>query len=198
MKRVLVPLANGFEEIEGVAIIDILRRAQLHVIVAGVGGRTITGSHRIAMVTDRRIEEVTGEEFDLVVLPGGMPGTTELAASEALGDLLRRQNQAGRLIGAICAAPMVLEKHGLLQGRKVTAHYSVKDKIETATFCEDRVVEDGNLVTSQGAGTAIDFALKLVELICGANTAERIAHATRAETAAASVPERQEGVGGGT
>jgi len=187
MKRVLVPLANGFEEIEAITIIDILRRAKLHVVAAGVGGRTIVGSHRIAVVADRALEEVAGEDFELIALPGGMSGTTQLLESATLGEMLVRQNEAGRWIAAICAAPMVLEKHGLLKDRKVTSHFSVKEEIKTAAYAEERVVHDGNLITSQGAGTAIEFALKLVELLCGPETAGRIANATRA-SALAAVP----------
>jgi 4-methyl-5(b-hydroxyethyl)-thiazole monophosphate biosynthesis len=190
MKRVLVPLANGCEEIEAVAIIDVLRRAHLHVVVAGVGARTLIGSHRIAVTADRSIEEVGGEEFDLIVLPGGMPGTAELATSTVLGEMLIKQNEAGRLIGAICAAPTLLEQLGLLEGKRVTTHYSVKDRIVSGTYTEDRVVQDGNIITSQGAGTAIEFSLKLVEEMCGSRTAERIEHAVIAHTSTA-VPKKE-------
>lgn len=181
MKRVIVPLANGFEEIEAVAIIDILRRAHMHVVIAGVGGRTIVGSHRIAVVADARIEEVAAQEFDLLVLPGGMPGTAELADSTILAEMLTSQSEAGRWIGAICAAPTILDKLGLLEGKQFTAHFSVKDRISTGTFSADHVVQDGNVITSQGAGTAIEFALKLVEELCGLKEAERIAHAVIVE-----------------
>lgn len=177
MKRVLVPLASGFEEIEAVAIIDILRRAHMHVVVAGIGGRTIVGSHTIAVVADRAIEEVSREEFDLIVLPGGMAGTTVLAESDLLGEMLKKQNEAGKWIGAICAAPTVLEKLGLLEGKRVTAHFSVRDKLTSGQYSADRVVQDGNIVTSRGAGTAIEFALKLVEELSGPKEVERIAHA---------------------
>jgi 4-methyl-5(b-hydroxyethyl)-thiazole monophosphate biosynthesis len=190
MKRVLVPLANGFEEIEAVAIIDILRRSHMHVVVAGVGGRTIIGSHTIAVVADRTIEEVSREEFDLIVLPGGMAGTRVLAESGLLAEMLKRQNEAGKLIGAICAAPTVLEKLGLLDGKRATSHFSVRDKLTKAQYSADRVVQDGHIFTSRGAGTAIEFALRLVEELCGAKETERIAHAVIvAETAEAAKEE---------
>lgn len=184
MKRVLVPLANGFEEIEAVAIIDILRRARLHVVTAGVGGRTVIGSHRIGVVADAGIEEVAQQRFDLIVLPGGMPGTTELAASTVLGEMLVRQNEAGGLIGAICAAPTILEDLGFLEGKQVTAHFTVEDRISTGKLSTDRVVQDGNIITSQGAGTAIEFALKLVQALCGSDQAKRVANAVIVEAPA--------------
>jgi 4-methyl-5(b-hydroxyethyl)-thiazole monophosphate biosynthesis len=185
MKKALVPVANGFEEIEAVSIIDILRRGRIHVVVAGVGGRTLVGSRQIAIVAERGIEEVSGDEFDLICLPGGMPGTTGLAKSEVLGEMLVKQNDAGRLIGAICAAPTVLEKHGLLDGKKFTSHFSVKSKIEGGEYSEDRVVVDGNIVTSQGAGTALEFTLRLVEILEGEERAGKIAHAVIAAEAEA-------------
>jgi 4-methyl-5(b-hydroxyethyl)-thiazole monophosphate biosynthesis len=177
MKKALVALANGFEEIEAVSIIDILRRGRIHVVAAGVGGRTLIGSHQIAVVAEKEIEEVSGDEFDLICLPGGMPGTMELANSDVLGKMLVKQNEAGRLIGAICAAPTVLEKQGLLAGKEFTSHYSARDKIEEGKYSEDRVVVDGNIVTSQGAGTAIEFALRLVEILGDEEQAQRIAQA---------------------
>jgi len=177
MKKALVPLANGLEETEAVTIIDILRRGRVHVVMAGVGGRTLIGSHQIAIVAEREMEEVSGDEFDLICLPGGMPGTTGLAASEVLGEMLVRQHDEGRLIGAICAAPTVLEKHGLLAGKQFTCHFSVKDGIKGGEYREERVVVDGNIATSQGAGTAVEFALRLVEILEGEEQAHRIAHA---------------------
>jgi 4-methyl-5(b-hydroxyethyl)-thiazole monophosphate biosynthesis len=184
MKKALVPVANGFEEIEAVSIIDILRRGRVHVVVAGVGGRTLIGSHQIAVVAEREIEEVSGDEFDLICLPGGMPGTTGLADSEVLGGMLVKQNEAGRLIGAICAAPTVLEKHGILNGKRFTSHFSVKEKIEGGEYSEERVVLDGHVVTSQGAGTAVEFALRLVEILGDEEQAQKIAHAVIAPQAA--------------
>jgi 4-methyl-5(b-hydroxyethyl)-thiazole monophosphate biosynthesis len=144
----------------------------------------LIGSHQIAVVAEREIEEVSGDEFDLICLPGGMPGTTGLAASGVLGEMMVKQDEAGRLIGAICAAPTVLEKHGLLKGKQFTCHFSVKDKIEGGEHSEDRVVVDGNIVTSQGAGTAIEFGLRLVEILEGEEQAEKIAHAVIASAAA--------------
>jgi len=183
MKRALVPLANGFEEIEAMSIIDILRRARVHVVVAGVGGRTLIGSRQVAVVADRAIEDVSEDEFDLVCLPGGMPGARELAASEVLGGMLVKQNEEGRLIGAICAAPTVLEKHGLLEGKKFTCHFSVREKIEGGEYSDERVIQDGNIVTSQGAGTALEFALHLVQTLTDEEQSARIAKAVVAATA---------------
>ncbi len=177
-KEILVPLANGFEETEAVTIIDFLRRAGLTVVVAGVPGSGITkGSHGIGIQTDTSISQVADRTFEAVVLPGGMPGATNLAESKDLERILKRQKDRGGLLAAICAAPTVLAKYGLLEGKRATAFPGFESKLTGAKVETDRVVTDGNIVTSRGPGTAIPFSLALVSRLVGDQKAKEIQQA---------------------
>jgi 4-methyl-5(b-hydroxyethyl)-thiazole monophosphate biosynthesis len=181
MKRVLVPLAEGFEEIEAVAIIDILRRAGIEVVAAGVGGRRVTGSHGITVECDVRIEDCSAEGTDAVALPGGMPGAANLGGSGAVRGLLDGVWKAGGMVAAICAAPTVLNSMGLLEGKAATSHPEHAHQMTRCDYRQDRVVVDGTVVTSRGAGTAIEFAAELVRRLAGPDKAKdiltRIVHA---------------------
>lgn len=169
-KKALVPIADGSEEIEAVCLIDTLRRADVDVTVASVmGRREIMAARRTRIVADSLIEACTDAVYDLIVLPGGIPGAEHLRDCEPLIALLKAQRDADRLYAAICASPAVaFLPHGLLAGRRATCFPSYREQLEEADDVEasdDRVVADGNLITSQGPGTAIEFALKLVELL---------------------------------
>jgi len=167
-KRVLVPIADGTEEIEAVCIIDVLRRADAEVTVASVDGLQVTASRGVTLVADTLISDCTGEIYDLIVLPGGSQGAEHLRDSGELLEMLKLQERENRLYGAICASPViVLQHHGLLGGRRATSHPSVSDRLDNREEVESRVVVDGNCVTSRGPGTAIEFSLKLVELLFG-------------------------------
>ena len=175
-RDVLIPVADGIEEIEAVCIIDILRRAGAAVTIAGVQGLEVAGSHGIRLVADRRLADCIGSEYDLVALPGGMPGAEHLRDSKELTSLLKRQREEGRLYAAICASPaIVFQGPGLLEGRKATAHPLFLAPLTRGQGLEGRVLPDGNCVTSRGPGTAIEFALKLVELLYGEEMAGEIA-----------------------
>jgi 4-methyl-5(b-hydroxyethyl)-thiazole monophosphate biosynthesis len=180
-ERILVPLAPGFEEIEAVAIIDILRRADLDVTVAGTRAGAIRGSHGIEIVPDAELGALDLSHITLLVLPGGMPGTRNLVADERIVALAQRLAREGRTTAAICAAPLVLQKAGILRGLEVTSHPSVRDELSGAggveVRAEPRVLQSGQVITSQGAGTAIEFALALVSLLRGPEQAEKIAKA---------------------
>lgn len=176
LKKVLVPIADGSEEIEAVCIIDVLRRAGAEVTVASVNDLTVTASRGLKITADVPISACTGKTYDLIALPGGMPGAEHLRDSDALALLLRRQQGENRLYGAICASPaVVLLHHGLIGGRNATAHPAFSDGLENREKVNDRVVVDGNLVTSRGPGTAIEFSLKLVELLFGDEKAREVA-----------------------
>lgn len=167
-KTVLIPIADGTEEIEAVTLIDVLRRAGADVTVASVGALQITASRGVKIVADCRITECAQRHFDLVVLPGGMPGAEHLRDSEVLRQILVSQNAAGRLFGAICAAPaVVLQTHGLLQGRRCTGHPGHMQRLSASGAAEAEVVVDRNCVTSRGPGTAMAFALELVQQLFG-------------------------------
>ena len=168
-KTALVAIAEGSEEIEAVTIIDVLRRAGVEVTVDSVGTNQITGAHGIVITADCSIDSCVDSSWDLIALPGGIPGAEHLAASQPLEALLRAQAERGALYGAICAAPaLVLGSKGLLQGKTVTGHPMFQQNMDAKELnSESRVVVDGNCITSQGPGTSLDFALELVEQLCG-------------------------------
>ena len=178
VEKILVPLADGFEETEAVAIVDVLRRADLAVTTAGLAGTRVRGAHAITLEADAALEALDLSEFTAIVLPGGMPGTTNLLNDERILDLLRRLAAEGRTTAAICAAPLVLDAVGLLEGREFTCHPSVGEPLGVSAAPDGpRVVESGTLVTSRGPGTALEFALSLVERFAGARKAEELASA---------------------
>lgn len=176
-KSVLVPVAEGTEELEAVAIIDVLRRAGAAVTVASVSGnRQITASRGVVIVADALIQECENTAFDLVVLPGGIPGAPNLRDSLELTRILKRQRENAGLYGAICASPaIVLEHHGLLEGRQATCHPGFVNQLSDKTRVDSRVVVDGNCLTSKGAGTAVEFALTLVEQLYGNEKRQEVA-----------------------
>lgn len=173
--RALVPITDGTEEIEAVCVIDVLRRAGVEVVVAGVGAAgapattlTFTASRGVRLSADRVIEEAADIAYDAIVLPGGLPGAEHLRDNAVLATMLADQDRSGRLVAAICAAPVVvLQAQGLLRGRGATCFPGLRDRLDPGTFRDGDVVRDGNLLTSRGPGTAIAFALAIVEHLCG-------------------------------
>jgi len=178
MKRVVVPLAHGFEEIETVTVVDILRRAGISVTIAGVEAGSppgaIEGRTGIRLVPDLSIARVKASDFDMIVLPGGLKGAQTLQKDTRVARLLRALQDNDRYIAAICAAPTVLAAHGMIAGRKLTSHPSVREQLSGAIYDEGRVVIDGRLVTSRGPGTAMEFAMALVEILMGRQKVEEI------------------------
>jgi protein DJ-1 len=172
---VLVLLARGAEEMEVTIVVDVLRRAGLSVVLAGVDGDApVECSRGLRLVPDCGIDAARGP-FDLVVLPGGAGGAERLAGSSTVGRLLAEQEAAGRPIAAICAAPIALARHGVGGGRALTSHPSVRAQVEEhGSYREASVVEDDGLITSRGPGTAFEFALALVARLCGSGAAERL------------------------
>jgi len=175
MPRVLVPLAEGCEELEAVTIIDILRRAKVDVVVAGLAAGPVTASRGTRLLPDTTLAEALEQEFDLVALPGGLPGADHLGADERLTTLLRRMAASGKMVAALCAAPKVLAAQGLLDGKRATAYPGVLDGTYPGVQSTGAAVEvEGNIITSRGPGTAMDFALVLVEQLCGAETRHQV------------------------
>jgi protein deglycase len=170
--RVLVPLADGFEEIEAVTIVDVLRRASIEVVTAALGETEVRGSHGIALSADARLDEVGAEEFDAVVLPGGMPGSKTLRDDERLRKIVQHAAGTGKLVAAICAGPIALEAAGVLAGKRATSYPG--NELPSADYVEERVVADGLLITSRGPGTALEFSLALVERLKGPNAANEL------------------------
>lgn len=178
MKKVSVILADGFEEIEALTVVDLLRRAQIYVgTVSITDDYTVHGAHGINVQAEDLFEEVAFVESDMIVLPGGMPGTSNLNAHEGVRRVVKEFNRDGKYIGAICAAPTILGNLGLLKGKRVSCYPSVEQEIQGAVMTRTDVTVDGSLITSRGAGTAIAFALKLIEMLSGAEKAAEIAEA---------------------
>jgi 4-methyl-5(b-hydroxyethyl)-thiazole monophosphate biosynthesis len=175
MARVLVPLAEGCEEIEAVTIIDTLRRAGWDVVAAGTTRGTITASRGVKLVPDTTIDQVDAASFDLVVVPGGNQGVENLQADERVLGMLRAFNAAGKTVAAVCAGPLVLQKAGILDGRKITCYPSAAPLITAAKRVDDRVVIDGNVITSQGPATSMQFALAIIAHVDGNAKAKHVA-----------------------
>jgi 4-methyl-5(b-hydroxyethyl)-thiazole monophosphate biosynthesis len=177
MAKVLVPLADGCEEIEAVTLIDILRRGGIEVVAAGLKPGPVKASRGVTLVPDTTLDEALGKEFDLVALPGGRDGMEALRADPRILALLRRQAAAGRHVAAICAAPAVLAEAGLLSGRRATSYPGFLDGVADVDLREDPVVRDEKLITSRGPGTAMDFALELVEELAGREKRQEVERA---------------------
>lgn len=175
--QILVPIANGSEEMEAVMIIDILRRAKANVVVASVEEKLeILASRQVKLVADVLIDEAAKLSYDLIVLPGGLGGAQAFAKSEKLVNMLEKQKESNKPYGAICASPaLVLEPHGLLKGKKATAFPAMCNKLSDQSEIENRVVVDGNLITSRGPGTSMEFALAIVEKFFGRSKALELA-----------------------
>jgi len=170
--RVLCLLMDGFEEIELVTPVDLLRRAGIEVVVASLQRKTAVGRSGIRVEADASLASLDGSRFDLLLIPGG-PGVEKLRMDGRAATLAREFAAAGKPVAAICAAPLVLMDAGLLDGRRFTAHQSVGDRLPGAL--DERVVEDGILITSRGAGTAMDFGLALVARLAGQTAADHVA-----------------------
>jgi 4-methyl-5(b-hydroxyethyl)-thiazole monophosphate biosynthesis len=177
MPKVLVPLAEGFEEIEALGVVDVLRRADIEVVIAGLLPGPIKSSRRISVNPDTTIDSASADEFDMIILPGGQPGTDNLNADSRIHTLLADFSGQGKLIGAICAAPSILAGVGLLKGKQATSHPTYSTRLCGAIYEDSAVVSDGNIITSQGAGTTISFALAIVSRLINSATAEKIAKA---------------------
>lgn len=178
-KKVLVPIADGIEEIETVCIIDILRRAEADVTVASVGDIQILASRGVKIVADVKIDDCKGQNYDLIAVPGGLPGAEHLRDSSVLIEMLKEQKEQGRFYAAICASPaMVLQYHGLLDGiSKATCYPSLAGELGDKADVSKGVVVDGNCITGKGAGVAMEFGLKLVEVLFGSAKADALADA---------------------
>lgn len=175
MSRVLVPLAQGCEELEAVTIINVLRRAGAEVVAASLSEGPVVCARGTRLLADATLEEALKSDYDLIALPGGKPGTSNLKADSRLLEALRRQRAQGRLSAALCAAPSVLAEAGLLKGKRATSYPGALDPYKAGlTLVEEPVVEDGDVVTSRSAGTAMDFALKLVEKLFGTDKRKEV------------------------
>lgn len=174
MAKVLVPLADGCEELEAVTIIDLLRRAGIEVVSAGLNPGVVKASRGVQLVPDLTLDSALQDDYDMVVLPGGMPGAAHLKADPRILQLLKDMAAAGKYTAAICAAPMVLAEAGVLDGRQATSYPGFLDALPGVTVSAAAVVLDGKVLTSRGPGTAMDFALALVETLAGADKRQQV------------------------
>ena len=176
MKKAAVLLADGFEEIEALTAVDLLRRARIYVDTISISDDyMVNGSHGINVQTEDLFAEVDFGEFDMLVLPGGMPGTANLDAHDGVRRVVREFCEKGKYVGAICAAPSILGNMGLLKGKRGTCFPPFEDRLSGAVLVKAPVVQDGNIITSRGMGTAIEFGLKLVEVLTYKAKADEIA-----------------------
>lgn len=174
---VYILLANGFEEAEAIVPADLLRRAGVKTALVGVTGPVVTGGHGITVNCDVTIDQVKFEELEMLMLPGGLGGVENIGASPAAVDLIRETAQAGRYLAAICAAPTLLGKLGLLEGRSAVCYPGMEGLLKGAGVQKGRsVVADGNVITGEGPGAAFAFGLKLVETLLGAEAVKQVAH----------------------
>jgi 4-methyl-5(b-hydroxyethyl)-thiazole monophosphate biosynthesis len=178
MSKAYIFLANGFEMIEGLTVVDIFRRGGVDIKTVSMSdSEYVTSSHKVELKCDLLLKDTDFSDGNMIILPGGMPGTNALMANPILRDLLHEYKNEDKKIAAICAAPSVLGMNGLLKGKRATCYPGFEDKLLGATIVKDKVVNDGNITTAKGMGPALDFALELLEQLEGKEVADRIAAA---------------------
>ena len=177
MPKVAIILAEGFEEVEAVAPIDVLRRAGVEVLIAGLSKEPVPSARNVRIVPDLSVDELNPEELDMVILPGGSKGVENLKKDPRVEKLIKAMEEKGKYISAICAAPTALASFGVLEGKRATVYPALKENIKPAILVEEKVVEDKNVITSQGPGTALLFGLKLAEKLVGKEKAREVAKA---------------------
>ena len=176
MIKVLVPLAEGVEEMEAVIVIDVLRRCGIEVVSASTGTTyEVTASRGVRLIADQLLTEVHPADFNALVIPGGAGGSRRLASDARVLELVRGFVQATKLVAAVCAGPTVLQAAGVLQNVRITCHPGVRDQFPGLQPSHDRVVEDGLIITSQGPGTSMEFALAVARRLVGGKTANQVA-----------------------
>lgn len=176
MSKAVIFLADGCEEVEALTIVDILRRGGVEILGVAIGGQLdIRGSHNIVFKADKLIDDVDFDEYDMVILPGGMGGRNNLLASEAVLNILDRYNSSHKLIAAICAAPTILGRLGILKGKNAVCYPGLEAELTGAELCDANVVIDDNIITSKGPATAMEFSLRLLDVLADKATADSVA-----------------------
>jgi 4-methyl-5(b-hydroxyethyl)-thiazole monophosphate biosynthesis len=179
MKKTMILLANGYEEIEALTVVDYLRRAEISIDLVSITGNLETiSAHQVHILADKLIEDIELEEYDAVITPGGIPGSTNLAENDKVTALLQSFYQGNKLVASICASPLALEAAGLAEKVKGTCYPGFEGQIHFKEFSEERVVKDGNVITSRGPATTSYFALAIIEELAGKETAEKVKNGT--------------------
>ncbi|AXX93630.1 DJ-1 family protein [Malaciobacter molluscorum LMG 25693] len=173
MSKVIIPISEGFEEIEAISIIDVLRRANIEVTIASLEELQTKGAHNIKIIADKKIEDINADEFDMIVLPGGLPNAFNLAENNKIQNLLKEFKNKNKYIGAICAAPYALHKADVLNNN-FTCYPSFEEKIRLEGYHTDNIVVDDKVITSRGPATAMEFALEIVDILEGKNSYEKV------------------------
>ncbi|MCF6460249.1 DJ-1 family glyoxalase III [Clostridium sp. Cult3] len=175
MKKVLLLLAEGFEEVEALTTVDYLRRMDIIVDTCSIEEKNVQGAHRITVEADKRIDEIDSiKNYDGLVIPGGMPGATNLRDDDRVIKLVKEFNQEGKILAAICAGPIVFQRVGILKDKKVTSYPGFEDDLKESVYKEDLVVQDGNIITARGPAIAVYFAIELVENLVGEKKASEL------------------------
>ncbi len=174
MSKIALVIADGSEEMEIVIIADVLRRADLDVDLVSILGEKVLCSRKVSLCADRTLDSAELSDYDVIILPGGMDGTQSFIRHEPLLGALQSHHSEGKLLCAICAAPLALDSAGILKGRAVTCHPSVSDRVTSANYTGKRVERDGNILTSQGPGTAFEFALEIIAELKGHDAAQSV------------------------
>lgn len=172
--QTVILLAEGFEEIEALAVVDVLRRLGIGCAMCSTGALVVKGAHGIVVTADATFDEVNFDACEMVILPGGMPGTANLRADRRVVSIVRQFDQAKKRISAICAAPIVLKEAGIAAGRTLTSFPGYRNEFAGSRYAEDRVVRDGNLITSRGPGTALEFAFAIAETLTDKAAVDRL------------------------
>lgn len=174
MKKTFILLAEGFEEIEALTIVDVLRRADIICDMCSIDKIQVKGAHNIKIESDLILENLNYHDYDAVILPGGMPGSTNLRDNEEVIEIIKYYNKKNKIIAAICAAPIVLHKAGIINNRRMTSYPGIQGQLENCIYSEETVVVDNNITTSRGPATALTFALELVNLLKDKETKENL------------------------
>lgn len=176
MKKVLIMLAEGFEEVEALTVVDYLRRMDITCDTCSImDGNKVKGAHNIVVEADKSLDEITNyDKYDGIVLPGGMPGATNLRDNDKVIEIVQSLYEEDKLIAAICAAPIILAKAGIIEGKNITSYPGFEEELKAANYKEDLVVQDGNIITARGPAVAVYFALDIVEYLLGKGKRESL------------------------
>ncbi|MGB4457393.1 MAG: DJ-1 family glyoxalase III [Defluviitoga tunisiensis] len=174
--KTLVFLADGFEEVEALTVVDYLRRAGIEVDTVSItNDNKVKGSHKITVIADKKIEELNDVSlYDAVIIPGGMPGSERLRDNHFVIDIVKKMNEAGKLVAAICAGPIVLAKAGVIKGKQVTSYPGFENELKDGIYVEKPVVRDKNIITSRGPALAVDFAIEIIKYLAGEEKAQKL------------------------